>query len=89
MRKVFKCFAKETGYHFTQGKNYEVDLNVLVRAQVGPQQNPQKLLPPPGKKYHNIINDKGIQHYIWDDDLEKFFIDLEQVRQDKLEELLK
>ena len=60
MRKVFKCVAKETGYHLTQGKNY-----------------------------HNIINDKGVQHYIWDDDLEKFFIDLEQVRQDKLEELLK
>lgn len=82
MQKIFKCVAKETGYHFTQGKNYEVNLNVLVRAQVGPQQNPSK-------NYHNIINDKGIQHYIWDDDLEKFFIDLEQVRQDKLEELLK
>lgn len=76
MRKVFKCIAKETGYHLTQGKNYEVDLNVLVRAHTS-------------RNYHNIINDKGVQHYIWDDDLEKFFIDLEQVRQDKLEELLK
>lgn len=79
MRKIFKCVAKETGYHLTQGKNYEVDLNVLPEISIDGSSN----------NYHNIINDKGVQHYIWDDDLEKFFIDLEQVRQDKLEELLK
>lgn len=86
MRKVFKCVAKETGYHLTQGKNYEVDLNVLPEISLS---NDGRAIDGSSNNYHNIINDKGVQHYIWDDDLEKFFIDLEQVRQDKLEELLK
>jgi hypothetical protein len=79
MGNVFKCISKETGYHLTQDKNYEVDLNVAV-SKVSNYQ-----------KYHSIINDKGVQHYISDDDLEKFFIyemNLEKFRRDNIEKLL-
>jgi len=76
MEKVFKCTTKETGYFITQGINYTIKLNVDKSSTFD-------------HNYHNIVNDKGVSHYIGDDDLKKFFIDLEQLRHDKLQELLK
>ena len=76
LEKVFKCTSKETGHHLTQGRNYTSTLNV----------DKSKMF---DYNYHNIVNDKGVSHYIGDDDLKKFFIDLEKLRHDKLQELLK
>lgn len=38
------------------------------------------------KVKHLIINDKGFEHFIFDDELEHF-IDIEQEREDKLNQL--
>jgi hypothetical protein len=73
---TYKCIAIETGYHLTQGRNYTIVLNVDKSLTFD-------------HNYHNIVNDKGVSHYIGDDDLKKFFISLEQLRHDKLKELLK
>jgi hypothetical protein len=76
MEKIFNCTTKDTGYFITQGRNYTIVLNVAKSKTFD-------------HNYHSIVNDKGVSHYIGDDDLKKFFISLEKLRQDKLKELLK
>lgn len=39
-------------------------------------------------KTNLIINDKGVEHFLFDDEMEDNFIDIEQEREDKLNKLL-
>jgi CRISPR/Cas system CSM-associated protein Csm4 (group 5 of RAMP superfamily) len=70
--KAYKCISNNPGYHLTIGKIYLVEKYV----------QPYKV----DKIKHIIINDKGFEHFIFDDELENF-IDIEQLREEKLNEL--
>lgn len=71
MKKMFKCVSSGD-YWLTPGKNYLVKLNI-------------------GKSsldaHHTLINDKGKEHLLFEDELNKLFIDIQKIRQDKLKQL--
>ena len=71
--RAYKCLSNNPGYHLTKGKIYLVEKYVQsYRAD---------------RITHLITNDKGIEHFIFDDELEENFIDIEQEREDKLNQL--
>lgn len=72
MKVMFKCIS--TGdYHLTIGKDYMITLNVGKSNLVG---------------IHNLItNDKGVQHLLFEKELEKQFVDIQKQRHNKLNEL--
>jgi hypothetical protein len=70
--RAYKCISNNTGYHLTAGKIYLIEKYVQSYKA--------------DKIKHLIINDKGFEHFIFDDDLENF-IDIEQVREEKLNQL--
>jgi hypothetical protein len=70
--KAYKCISNNPGYHLTIGKIYLVEKYVQSYKA--------------DKIKHIIINDKGFEHFIFDNELENF-IDIEQLREEKLKEL--
>lgn len=70
--KQFKCI-NNPGYWLTPGKIYCIKLKEPLCK---------------GGKYQNlIVNDKGIEHYIDDDELQLNFIDIQSLREQKLNKL--
>lgn len=70
--RAYRCLSNNSGYHLTKGKIYLVEKYVQsYRAD---------------KIKHLIINDKGYEHFIFDDELDNF-IDIQQEREDKLNQL--
>ena len=76
--RAYRCLTNNSGYHLTIGKIYLVEKYV--------QSTYADTLGVPNKVKHLIINDKGFEHFIFDDELENF-IDIEQEREDKLNQL--
>jgi hypothetical protein len=70
--RAYRCLTNNSGYHLTIGKIYLVEKYVQSYTS--------------HKIKHLIINDKGFEHFIFDDELEHF-IDIEQEREDKLNQL--
>jgi hypothetical protein len=70
--KAYRCISNNPGYHLTIGKIYLVEKYVQSYKA--------------DKIKHLIINDKGFEHFIFDDELDNF-IDIEQLREEKLKEL--
>ena len=70
--KAYKWISNNPGYHLTIGKIYLVEKYVQSYKA--------------DKIKHIIINDKGFEHFIFDNELENF-IDIEQLREEKLKEL--
>lgn len=71
--RAFKCISNSAGYWLTPGKIYQVELDVEpYRAD---------------KFKHLIINDKGTEHYIFNDELQDNFIDIELFREEQLNKL--
>lgn len=72
--RAYKCLSNNPGYHLTEGKIYLVEKYVQsYRAD---------------KFKHLIINDKGFEHFIFDDELEDNFIDLEEWRNKQIESIM-
>ena len=78
---VYKCLSNTTGYWFTVGKIYHLEkcyettkFSNLVSTQ---------------EDCHLITNDKGHQHFIFEDELKKDFINLAAVREVKIDLILK
>ncbi len=76
--KAYRCLTNNSGYHLTIGKVYLVEKYV--------QSTYADTLGVTNKVKHLIINDKGFEHFIFDDELENF-IDIEKEREDKLNQL--
>jgi hypothetical protein len=70
--KQFKCI-NSFGYWLTPGKIYNIKLNASFYKE--------------GKNQHLIVNDKGIEHYIYDDELQQNFIEIEIFREQQLNKL--
>jgi hypothetical protein len=70
--RTYKCISNNPGYHLTIGKIYLVEKYVQSYKA--------------DKIKHLIINDKGFEHFIFDDELENF-IDIEKLREEKLKQL--
>lgn len=72
MKKMFKCIDKGS-YHLTPGKNYLISLNI-GKSSLG--------------MHHTLYcNDIGKQHLVFEDELNNLFIDIEEYRENKLNEL--
>jgi hypothetical protein len=71
MKKMFKCIYKGS-YHLTPGKNYLISLNI-GKSSLG--------------MHHTLYNDIGKQHLVFEDELNNLFIDIEKIREEKLNEL--
>lgn len=76
--KAYRCLTNNSGYHLTIGKVYLVEKYV--------QSTYADTLGVTNKVFNLIINDKGFEHFIFDDELENF-IDIEKEREDKLNQL--
>ena len=76
--KAYRCLTNNSGYHLTIGKIYLVEKYV--------QSTYADTLGVTNKVKHLIINDKGFEHFIFDDELENF-IDIQKEREDKLKQL--
>ena len=72
MTKMFKCINKGD-YWLTTGKNYMITLNVAKSEHLG--------------AHHILINDIGAEHIVFEGELDTLFIDIEKIRQEKLEQL--
>jgi hypothetical protein len=87
--KAYRCLTNNSGYHLTIGKIYLVEKYVqskLINLPVKVRTTYADTLGVTNKVKHLIINDKGFEHFIFDDELENF-IDIEQEREDKLKQL--
>ena len=80
MKKAFKCVSS-TGYHLTQGKIYEIDFGANHSKSKDSSS---------GLTLDNVStirNDLGVVHFISDDEIKCFFVDLEEWRQERLKEI--
>ena len=78
MLGAYKCLSNTTGYWFTVGKIYHLVKRVTENSLVSTQ----------GDCYL-ITNDIGHQHFLFEDELKKDFINLAAVREVKIDLILK
>ena len=76
MNEKYVICIRKSGYHTTIGKRYHITLNdeSTIRNKFD---------------IYDIINDLGVKHLIWQDDLDFAFVDVGEHRKNKLKRLLK
>jgi hypothetical protein len=82
--RAYRCLTNNPGYHLTIGKIYLVE-KYVKSYKGGPDLGPSSFAYT-DKIKHLITNDKGFEHFIFDDELENF-IDIQKEREEKLNEL--
>lgn len=70
---LLKCITEKTGYWLTKGKVYYIKIEFLTF--------------PKNTSRYSISNDKGFEHLIYPEEIKNFFQDVNENRDNILEQL--